>query len=165
MKKKTGLIIAILCMAIGFAAVSTTLYINGTATIKSNDKDFKENVIFTEATATNGDASIINNGKAITFTTEAFSVIGDTGKVDFTIANRSDYDAKFETPAIKCTSTDTSYTEYLNVVAGTKLNGKTIARNGTKDSSLTVTLKKSYTVNEKNITYTCTIDVTGVEAN
>ena len=42
MKKKTGLIIAILCMAIGFAAVSTTLYINGTATIKSNDKDFKE---------------------------------------------------------------------------------------------------------------------------
>ena len=45
---KTGIIVAILLLAVGFAAITTTLYINGTAVIKPDDENFKKNVIFTD---------------------------------------------------------------------------------------------------------------------
>ena len=47
MKKKSMLIIAILLMSIGFAAVTTTLVINGNANVSENNEDFS--VIFTAA--------------------------------------------------------------------------------------------------------------------
>ena len=47
MKRKSILIIAILLMSIGFAAVSTTLIINGNANIGENNEDFS--IIFTAA--------------------------------------------------------------------------------------------------------------------
>ena len=166
MKKKTGgLILGALALTVGFAAVSTTLYINGTATIKANNDNFAQNVIFTKANATNGTASIINSGKAITFTTNEFDSLDDTAKLDFTIANNSNYAAKLGNPAVVCTSSDTAYATYLTVTPGNELNGVTIARNATDDGSLNVAMKQSYVGDTaKSITYTCTIVATGLEA-
>ena len=42
--KKTGIALAVLGLTVGFAAVSTTLFINGTTTIKSNKEDFVKNI-------------------------------------------------------------------------------------------------------------------------
>ena len=39
-KKKSGIALAVLGLTVGFAAVSTTLYINGTAVLKENQTDF-----------------------------------------------------------------------------------------------------------------------------
>ena len=47
MKKKSMLIIAILLMSIGFAAISTTLILNENAKVSENNEDFS--VIFTAA--------------------------------------------------------------------------------------------------------------------
>ncbi len=48
MKRKSILVLAILLMAIGFATVSTTLYLNGTTNVASNTQDF--DVYFSKAT-------------------------------------------------------------------------------------------------------------------
>ena len=47
MKKKSAIIIAIILMSIGFAAISTTLILNGNAKVSENNEDFS--VIFTAA--------------------------------------------------------------------------------------------------------------------
>ena len=168
-KKKAGIALAVLGLTVGFAAVSTTLYINGTATIKADTTDFENNVIFTAATASEGaTASISDDGKSITFTTQEFKSIGDTATLNYTITNNSNYKAEFDTPAVVCTANEgleTDYATYLTVTDGKALDGTTLDRNASDDDTLTVSLKQSYTGDEvKTITYTCTIDVDAVEA-
>ena len=65
MKKKTSIVIVVLLLAIGFAAVSTTLIINGSVNIGENTDDFS--VIFTKATLDGTDvyASVIDDTKKI----------------------------------------------------------------------------------------------------
>ena len=65
MKRKSAIIIAVLIMSIGFAAVSTTLIINGSAKVSENTDDFS--VIFTKATLDGTDvyASVIDDTKKI----------------------------------------------------------------------------------------------------
>ena len=53
MKKKSMLIIAILLMSIGFAAISTTLILNENAKVSENNEDFS--VIFTAASIDGND--------------------------------------------------------------------------------------------------------------
>jgi len=53
MKKKSAIIIAIILMSIGFAAISTTLVINGSANVSENNEDFS--VIFTAASIDGND--------------------------------------------------------------------------------------------------------------
>ena len=172
-KKKVGLVLGALALTVGFAAVSTTLYINGTATIKANNDDFKNNIKFTAASIDQAsiDAgatapTISADGKTITFVTKEFSTIGDKTTLNYTVTNSSNYKAQFETPAIVCTSTDTAYATYLNVKDGKALDGKLLDRQGSADDTLEVSLKQSYAGEQaKSITYTCTIDVAAVEAS
>ena len=56
--KKRNIIILIFLLVIGFAAVSTTLVINGNLNIGYNTEDFESGVIFTKAEIPNGKASI-----------------------------------------------------------------------------------------------------------
>ena len=53
MKKKSMLIVAIILMSIGFAAISTTLIINGSTKVSENADDFS--VIFTAASIDGND--------------------------------------------------------------------------------------------------------------
>ena len=173
-KKKLAMAGAVLCLAIGFAAISTTLYINGTATIKANSDNFKNKVIFTKAEVDanakgkGASAVISSDGKTITFTTQEFSQINDTTTLTYTIANQSNYKAEFDTPAVVCkaaSGAETDYTKYLEVTHGGALDGKTLDRSATKEDTMEVELVKSYTGDTtKSITYTCTIAVDAVEA-
>ena len=166
---KMALVLVILGLTIGFAAITTTLTITGTATIKANNEDFENNVIFKEgsATATAGTATISDDGKSITFTTNTFKSIGDSATVNFTVENKSNYKAKFGTPAIVCTGTGANgsyFTEYISATPGSELNGVTLERNGSEASSVTVSMKKSFVNDETTVTYTCTMSVEAVEA-
>ena len=70
MKKKSMLIIAILLMSIGFAAVSTTLIINGNVKVSENNEDFS--VIFTAVSIDGNDVystAVDDTKKIITFET------------------------------------------------------------------------------------------------
>ena len=80
MKKKSMLIVAILLMSIGFAAISTTLIINGNAKVSENNEDFS--VIFTAASIDGKNVystAVDETKKTITFTTsELQNVIAPT---------------------------------------------------------------------------------------
>ena len=70
MKRKSMLIVAILLMSIGFAAISTTLIINGSANVSENNEDFS--VIFTAASIDGKDVystAVDDTKKIITFET------------------------------------------------------------------------------------------------
>lgn len=121
-KSKLGMGAAILGLAVGFAAVSTTLLINGTINITADTENFVDNVVFTEAsltgkgietaitstrthleatpkvgTVTNANAdkvAISADGKSITFVTNEMNKIGDSTTLSYKIGNYSQYDAK-----------------------------------------------------------------------
>ena len=70
MKKKASIVVFILLLTIGFAAISTTLVINGNAVVGENAEDFE--VIFTKATLDGEDVYtrvVDDTKKVITFET------------------------------------------------------------------------------------------------
>lgn len=176
---KTGIIVAILLLAVGFAAITTTLVINGTAKIVPDSENFEKNVIFTEATATEGaTATISTDGKTITFTTQEMKNIGDEATLTYKIKNASQYDALIgsitcEAPKSE-TATETAnadaYGKYLTVTPSNGLNGTTVAKGTTSATSDTVKVvqKRSFvstdTETTKTITFKCTIPATAKEA-
>jgi hypothetical protein len=162
--KRKYLLTALTIMGIGFAAVSTTLLINGTATISSNDEDFKENILFTAAAVDGKAIEGFQPSKEITFTAGALDDLGDKSTLTFTITNDSTYDAEFGANAIVCTSTHADY-GYLKVTPGTELNGKKVATGSSIDSKVDVELAKSYVGEEtKDITFKCEINANALEA-
>lgn len=163
---KTGIIVAILLLAVGFAAITTTLVISGTAKIVPDSENFEKNVIFTEATATEGaTATISTDGKTITFTTQEMKNIGDEATLTYKIKNASQYDALIG--SITC---EAPKSKYLTVTPSNGLNGTTVAKGTTSATSDTVKVvqKRSFvstdTETTKTITFKCTIPATAKEA-
>lgn len=167
---KTGIIVAVLTLAVGFAAVTTTLIINGTINIVPDTQDFEEKVIFKTATVdpTNGTATIAADGKSITFTTHELKSIDETSTLTYTIENGSQYGAMIG--ELTCTSEDTAYTTYVDVTAGNALKDTTLAKGATSgNDTVVVKLKRSYAGTEtdnaaKTISFTCTMNVDAVES-
>ena len=129
-KNKKWLLAAILLLGIGFAAVSTTLYINGNVGITANEADF--DVKFTSAKLDGTDIStsaISSDGKTITYGTNDLSMVGDKSTLDFEVTNNSElYDAEV---SIECSATGTKRDYYSitknvasTIVAKTKEAGK-----------------------------------------
>ena len=85
MKRKKTIILVVLLMAVGFAAVSTTLFINGQTKINANQDDF--NVYYSDAYV-NGvqDKSVIEDNIHISFTTE-LSTLGEKYVLDYEVTN------------------------------------------------------------------------------
>ena len=162
--KKTGIALAVLGLTVGFEAVSTTLLINGTATISSNEDDFKENILFTAAAV---DGTAIENfqpSKEITFKASALDDLEDESVLTFTITNDSTYDAEFGAQAIVCSSTHADY-GYLKVTPGTELDGQKVATGSSIDSKVVVKLAKSYVGEDaKDVTFKCEINANALEA-
>ena len=96
MKRKSAIIVAILIMCVGFAAISTTLIINGSTKVSENTDDFS--VIFTAATLDGADvyASVIDDTKKIiNFNTKDLKNVGDTSVLKYEVTNNSaNYDAE-----------------------------------------------------------------------
>lgn len=110
---KIGIMIALLVLAVGFAAVTTTLIINGTLTIASDQAGFDKDVIFTKA-KTNGKAYIIENGKTIEFTAD-LKDIGEEADLRYEITNKNrQYDAS---GTIECdfADPDNRLNEYITI--------------------------------------------------
>ena len=188
---KTGIIVAILLLAVGFAAITTTLYINGTAVIKPDDENFKENVIFTDvdvdatAKAAGATATLSADSKTITFTTQEMKSIGDTAVLSYKIKNGSQYVARIgsiscvATPAgegateqeqATATANAADYQKYLTVTAADGLKDTNLIAGATSDTdTVTVTQKRSFVsetegVTSKTITYVCTVAANALES-
>lgn len=112
-KTKKSIIVLVVLLAIGFAAVSTTLYINGVIHLGANETDFQNNLVFTRASLDYSDDAktdiqnvtgagaegdklrILDNGKSISFTTETLKSIGESVTLSYDITNNSQYGAEF----------------------------------------------------------------------
>ena len=161
MKKKSMLIIAILLMSIGFAAISTTLIINGNAKVSENNEDFS--VIFTAASIDGNDVystAVDETKKTITFTTSELKALNQTSILTYEVTNNSsNYDANVTVTCVPKTGTTAKYTSIKNELA----NDATVVKaKSTVNGTLTVTLDKVATesVTEE---YTCKLEFNAVE--
>ena len=161
MKKKASIVVAILLLAVGFAAVSTTLIINGSVKLGENTDDFS--VIFTKATLDGTDvyASVIDNTKkTITFETSDLKTLNQTSVLNYEVTNNSaNYDAEVQVNCKTKENTTAKYTRIKNELEG---NATVIKAKETLNGTLTVTLNKVAT-EEVREEYVCTLTLNAVE--
>ena len=156
MKKKTILLVVLL-LAVGFAAVTTTLFINCTTNIGTNKDDFE---VYYSKAKVNGveDNTVITDDTHIVFTQE-MKKVGETYVLDYDVTNGSrNYDAAL-------TMTCTESNEYLSVTNVFDTD-TTLPATETRTGKLTIELIKGY-VGEttKEVTIECTISANAVERN
>ena len=161
MKKKSMLIVAILLMSIGFAAISTTLIINGNAKVSENNEDFS--VIFTAASIDGNDVystAVDETKKTITFTTSELKTLNQTSILTYEVTNNSsNYDANVNVTCVPSTGTTAKYTSIKNKLE----NDATVVKaKETLNGTLTVTLDQVATeaVTEE---YTCKLVLNAIE--
>ena len=154
---KLSMLVLVLLLAVGFAAVSTTLIINGTAKFGTNEEDF--DVIFTKSVIDGvdvTDTTISEDGKSLTFTTNELAKADDKSVLDFEVTNNStQYDANVTMVCIA----EGEKNEYYTI---TNTIPSVISAKTTEAGSVTATLKKVST-EEITETFTCTITANAVE--
>ena len=161
MKKKSMLIVAIILMSIGFAAISTTLIINGNANVSENQDDFS--VIFTAATLDGKDvySSVVDETKkTITFTTSELKTLNQSSVLSYEVTNNSsNYDANVIVTCVPKEGTTAKYTSIKNKLE----NDATVVKaKETLNGTLTVTLDKTST-EEVSEEYVCKLEFNAVE--
>ena len=161
MKKKSMLIVAILLMSIGFAAISTTLIINGNAKVSENNEDFS--VIFTAASIDGKDVyttAVDETKKTITFTTSELKTLNQTSILTYEVTNNSNnYDANVTVTCVPKEGTTAKYTSIKNKLE----NDATVVKaKSSVNGTLTVTLDQ---VSTESVTeeYTCKLEFNAVE--
>ena len=161
MKKKSMLIVAILLMSIGFAAISTTLVINGNAKVSENKEDFS--VIFTAASIDGKDVystAVDETKKTITFTTSELKTLNQTSVLTYEVTNNSsNYDANVSVTCVPKDGTTAKYTSIKNKLD----NDATVVKaKESVNGTLTITLDKTST-EEVSEEYTCKLEFNAVE--
>ncbi len=164
-----GILVIVLLLAIGFAAVTTTLIINGTINFGANADDFEKNLIFTAAKLEYSDTSketlvddgstvkmISDDGKSINFTVESLTTIGETATLTYEISNKSQYDASVNDIACIVKTDDATPVDVTDEVVNKKTGeyiklvpSSTVytldAFTGVKsDNTIVITMIKSY---------------------
>ena len=145
-----ALVISVVAIGVGFAAFSTTLQINGTATVNTDGKTwnvFFEKIEKTGLSSTGVDSSTptITNGTvgenatnaAISTITAAFTAPGQKLQYKVTVKNAGTYDAKLTAADLVTTLT----------AAGTGESAETDAANVKKHSTFTFTKADGSAVN------------------
>ena len=156
-------IIAILIMAIGFAAISTTLIINGSAKVSENTDDFS--VIFTAATLDGTDVYdqvISQDKKTITFETSDLKTINQASMLSYEVTNNSaNYDAEV---SVNCKIKDGGSAKYTSIKNELEENATKVLAKRTLNGTLTITLNKT-SVDEVKEEYVCSLEFNAVERN
>lgn len=171
---KVGIVIAVLVLAVGFAAITTTLLINGTIKIAPDTENFNENVRFKKGSisvsvtgADDNDSSTVDDNalaeansvielsddqKEFTYTTHVFRSIGETATLTYTIENQSKYGASV--PAIVCEVSEEPKTgfadEYMSVTAQNNAENKNLNMGAEVEDKIVFTMKKSYVGAQKD---------------
>ena len=161
MKNKASIVVAILLLAVGFAAVSTTLIINGSAKVGENTNDFS--VIFTAATLDGQDVYtnvISQDKKTITFETSDLKTLNQTSVLTYEVTNNSaNYDVEVQ---VNCKVKDNAETKYTSIKNELENNATVVKAKNTVGGTLTVTLNKTATEEVKE-EYICTLEFNAVE--
>lgn len=152
MKKRRTLIISLLlvaalCLGIGYAALTDTLDINGSADVNQEaaEEAFDIDVYFDSATANEAGnlASVVTGDTDMaSFTANSLKGAGDKATFTFVINNDGDLAAKV-TPTLAADGNTNS--EYFSIVSDWNAQPKTIAARGNESYTVTVELLKTPT--------------------
>ena len=162
--KKRNIIILVVMLIVGFAAVTSTLVINGVLNIGENSDDF--NIIFTSAKldGTKRDDVIGSDKISITYETKTLTTIDEESVLDYEVTNTSrNYDAEVD---IVCNIID----ENANVIEGNSIyvdmtyesNSMILLSGETKKGKITARLIKAVT-EPMDINIKCTLTGTAKE--
>ncbi|MGM9682759.1 MAG: hypothetical protein ACI3XQ_04095 [Eubacteriales bacterium] len=173
------LLVAVLCLGVGYAALTDTLFVNGTVSVKQNATalaEFAEDVHFTGTptvptgvTASIGDDDVDPAGNkdklTITVADTALVNAGDKVKISADIINESaDYGAAI---TLNAATSSGAYLGDLYSVTCAWAAGSTgtIAKGGTNTNTVEITIELLKTPTEDVIsdTFTITFDVASVE--
>ncbi len=161
MKRKSIIAVTILLLAIGFAAISTTLIINGSTKVGENTDDFS--VIFTAASLDGTDVytNVISaDKKTITFETSELKKLNQTSVLNYEVTNNSaNYDAEVQ---VNCKVKENTTAKYTNIKNELEGNAKKVLAKESLNGTLTVTLNKTAT-EEVREEYVCTLEFNAVE--
>ena len=161
MKKKSAIIIAILIMSIGFAAISTTLIINGSTSVGENTEDF--DVTFTKASLDGTDvyANVISRDKkTITFETKELKTLNQTSVLNYEVTNNSaNYDAEVQ---VNCKTKENTTAKYTSIKNKLENDATVVKAKTSLNGTLTVTLNKTAT-EEVREEYVCELTFNAVE--
>ncbi len=141
-------ILFVLFLVVGFAAVTSTLVINGNARIASNKEDFD---VYFSASFENGKKrnSLIKDDTHIVFDYD-ISMVGDIYTLEYDVTNGSrEYDAKV---SINCTNS----TEYLGITNEFDEETNLLATE-TRKGTLKIELIKAYAGETTDINISCEI--------
>ena len=159
--KKKGIIVTILMLTVGFAAISTTLIINGSAKVGENTDDFS--VIFTAASLDGTDvyANVVSQDKkTITFETSDLKTLNQTSVLTYEITNNSaNYDAEVE---VNCKVKDNGTAKYTSIENVLEGNATVIKAKNTVNGTLTITLERVAT-EEVREAYVCVLTFNALE--
>ena len=161
MKRKSIIAVTILLLTIGFAAISTTLIINGSTKVGENTDDFS--VIFTSASLDGTDvyANVISQDKkTINFSTNDLKILNQTSVLNYEVTNNSsNYDAEVQ---VNCKVKENTTAKYTSIKNELKGNATVIKAKTSLNGTLTVTLNKTAT-EEVREEYVCELTFNAVE--
>ncbi len=161
MKRKSIIAVTILLLAVGFAAISTTLIINGSTKVGENTDDFS--VIFTAASLDGTDVykNVISaDKKTITFETNDLKTLNQTSVLNYEVTNNSsNYDAEVQ---VNCKTKENTTAKYTSIKNELENNATVIKAKEKLNGTLTVTLNKVAT-EEVREEYVCTLTLNAVE--
>ena len=178
---KMGIVVAILLLTVAFAAISTTLTINGTASVTTNNAEFEQNIVFANAddkvpyllvndSAEKVNVTVAQDRKSITFAVpEAFNTVGNKAVLHYWVANESaNYDATIKSITCKLLDSEGNATtdEYITVTPANNLVNAVVKRdNFSQESTVDVAMTKAY-AGEGTAEYKveCTITADGTSA-
>lgn len=197
MKNKRNVLIAFiliccLCLSIGYAALTDTLIINGsasaTAADDNNDQDgsdtleeaFDDNLGFTAVVQANGNTENVSlkNGDTavtttqstftmtdeVTFSASGFAKKGDMAVITYTITNNHpDLSASVVVPVLTADGTNNFSSEYFSVTNDWTAAKVVTANGGTQTVTVTVEMIKT-PVEDKSVSFKLTFTATAVEA-
>ena len=155
MKKRTMVLFLVILLVVGFASVSTSLFLNGIIGISSDESDF--NIIFTSAKLNNQKRNdfIDETKKVINFETNKLSTVDEEAILDYEVTNTSRlYDGEV---VISCEVPDN---EYVNIQYEPK--SMSIEAGKTKSGRITARLIKA-SVEDQSISIKCTLNANAIE--
>jgi len=166
MKKKISIVVLLLLLTIGFAAVTTNLIINSQAKIGiSNDYDVYFSSASTEAGST---ATITNNGYTLNYSTKSLVNVGDYSELFYEVYNEStQYDADVEVTLNVNTIVDgVDYSDYIQIFRDGFIDGesKTVGRSSSEEGNIVVELIRPVTENIQ-LSFTVSMSHKPIEQN
>lgn len=154
-------LVALLCLGIGYAAISKNLTINGNVNADAAGSDALQ-VVFYSSEDSKCETSIASGGQSATITTDSLKTVGETAEAVITIKNNSQHLRAIITK-LSGAFDDNTYNTYFTLTISEISSTPLAANGGTTTVTVTITLKKLPVESISNAGFTITLKAEATE--